>query len=110
MQARTWLHASALLLSAPAHAHGPTIEAVYLLAAVYLLPYLIGWVISGRGTRWRFLVCCCAILALGWLTSWVGTSTGTFFSLAAVAYFLPWLLLPLSVYLRRRQRRATELE
>ena len=68
--------------SAPAWAHGPSIEFFYLLAALYFLPFLIGYWVTLPGTRRKY------------------------FALATMTYTLPWLLVPAAAILRSRHRRV----
>lgn len=92
--------------SAPAWAHGPSIEFFYLLAALYFLPFLIGYWVTLPGTRRKYFALAALALILGWVLLLAGGHGPNFFALATVAYMLPWLLVPAAAILRSRQRRV----
>lgn len=104
MKFRTMLvSASALALtSTRALAHGPDVTFFYFLGGFYLVPFVIGLLVSKRGTRLLFLVYSASFVALGWLLVAIGESLHSFFRFAVVAYLLPWALLIFVSVLRIR--------
>lgn len=92
---------AACLVSQLAHAHGgPGEREVFIGLLVYLLPYLLGFLISGKGKRGVYAKYSLAMFVAVCVLVYISWRPGEFF-IALLICALPWLLVPLGVSLRR---------
>lgn len=96
----------ACLVPRLAQAHGgPGEEILFMAPAVYLVPYFLGLLISGKGNRVAFAKCALAMLAADFVLLYVTWTPGEF-DRALLICALPWLLVPLAANLRKSSRKA----
>lgn len=93
----------AILIPRFAQAHGgPGVEVFFIAPAVYLVPYILGLLASGKGNRLAFARYALAMFVANFVLLYVSWTPGEF-SRAFVICGLPWVLVPFAARLRGQQ-------